>query len=62
MNKKKDDGNDSFSIKNILFEGNNNDLTCLIGRFVIYIIIIYFLGLLFYYMLTEDTISLKEKK
>jgi hypothetical protein len=62
MNKKKDDGNDSFSIKNILFEGNNNDLTCLIGRFVIYIIIIYFLGLFFYYMLTEDTISLKEKK
>lgn len=62
MNKKKDDGNDSFSIKNILFEGNNNDLTCLIGRFVIYIIVIYFLGLFFYYMLTEDTISLKEKK
>ena len=62
MNKKKDDVIDSFSIKNILFEGNNNDLTCLIGRFVIYIIIIYFLGLFFYYMLTEDTISLKEKK
>jgi hypothetical protein len=62
MNKKKDDGNDSFSIKNILFEGNNNDLTCLIGRFVIYIIIIYFLGLFFYYMLSEDTIPLKEKK
>ena len=62
MNNKKDDGNDSFSIKNILFEGNNNDLTCLIGRFVIYIIVIYFLGLFFYYMLTEDTIPLKEKK
>ncbi len=63
MNKKNDDNNEEkFSIKNILLEGNNNDLTCLIGRYVIYILCIYFICMFFYYVFTEDTISIKKTK
>ena len=63
MNKKNDDSNEEkFSIKNILLEGNNNDLTCLIGRYIIYILCLYFIGMFFYYVFTEDTIKIKKTK
>ena len=63
MNKKNDDSNEEkFSIKNILMEGNNDDLKCLIGRYIIYILCLYFIGMFFYYMFTDDTIIIKKTK